>query len=181
VPTSTIIPTPTPLPTPEPSPAPVVAIADYRYQKVSNSTLKVSFEYPSHWINVPGSITICYVQPVNAGEAPARVAISVKKTSKTLNPDGLKNELEKLIDAVSGGFVNFRHGTVSKKLKLAGSSAYSVAYDAELNGKAVKGIIIVAAKNAKNRLMALHFYAPADQYKDFDPVLKQIMDSIKLS
>ena len=180
-PTSSPIPTPTPLPTPEPSPVPVVEIADFKYQKLTNKTLDISFDYPSHWVNVPGNITICYVQPVNAGEVPARVAVSVKKISKSLDSAAVKKELEKLIDAISGSFVNFRRGSVSKKLKLVGSPAFSVVYDAELDGKAVKGVIIVAVKNARNRLVALHFYAPDDMYKDYDPVLKEVMGSLKLS
>lgn len=180
-PEPTLIPTPTPLPTPEPTPVPVVEIADYKYQKLTNKTLDVSFDYPSHWVNVPGSITICYVQPVDEGEVPARVAVSVKKTTKGLDSDAVKKELEKLIDAISGSYENFRRGSISKKLKLVGSPAFSVVYDAELDGKEVKGIIIVSAKNARNRLVALHFYAPAEQYKDYDPVLKEVMGSLKLT
>jgi hypothetical protein len=34
---------------------------------------------------------------------------------------------------------------------------------------------------SKKRLIALHFSAPSDLYKSFDPVLKQVMGSIKLS
>lgn len=178
--TPTVIPTPTPVPTPEPTPVPVVEVNDYKYQKVSNKALNITFEFPSHWINKPGSITICYVQPVNEGETAARVAVSVKKI-KNLDQDGVKKELEKLSDSISATMQNFRHGSVSKKVKFLGSNAYSVVYEAEKDGRQVKGLIIVAVKNSKNRAVALHFYAPADRYKDFDPVLKQILGSVKLS
>ena len=174
-------PTPTPVPTPEPTPVPVVAITDYQYQKVSNKTLGISFDYPSHWTNKPGNITICYVQPVNAGEAPARIAVSVRKISKTLDPDGVKKELDKLIDTISGGFQNFKHSAVSKKTKLINNNAYSVVYYGDLDGNEVKGLIIVTYRGSKNRLIALHFYAPSGKYDEYQPVLKQVMDSLKLS
>ncbi len=177
----TPVPTPTPLPTPSPSPVPVVEIADYKYQKVSNQSLDISFDYPSHWVNLPGNITICYVQPVNEGEAAARVAVSVKKTSKNLDPEGIKKELNKLIDKISGGYANFRHSTISKKVKLVGGNAYSVVYEADLDGNAIKGFIILSFKSSKKRLIAFHFSAPADRYNDFQAVQKQVMGSIKLS
>ena len=180
-PEPTAEPTPTPIPTPEPTPVPVVEIQDYQYQKVSNKSLNISFEYPSHWTNVPGNITICYVQPVNPGEAPARVAVSVKKVSKAINSDGIKKELNKLVDSISGGFQNFRHSTISKKTKLLNGNAYSVMYHAELDGQPVKGFVILTFRSAKSRLVALHFYAPTDKYDDFQPVLKQAMETLKLS
>ena len=180
-PEPTLEPTPTPAPTPEPTPVPVVEIKDYQYQKVSNQALGISFDYPSHWLNMPGSITISYVQPVEPGEVAARVAVSIKKNKKNLDSDGIRKELDKLVDKLSGSFENFRHGSVSKKVKLIGSNAYSVFYEAEKDGTPVKGFVIVTLKNSKNRLLALHFYAPTDKYADFTPVLKQIMGSIKLS
>lgn len=177
----TVAPTPTPVPTPSPTPVPVVEVQDYKYQKVSNQALDISFDFPSHWVNVPGNITICYVQPVNAGETAARIAVSVKKTNKNLDPEGIKKELNKLIDKISESFVNFRHGAISKKVKLIGGNAYSVVYEAELQGETVKGFVIVTYRSSKKRLVALHFYAPSDRYSEYQPVLKQVMGSIKLS
>jgi hypothetical protein len=179
-PAPTTQPTPTPIPTPEPTLVPVVAVSDYQYQKVDNKALGVSFDYPSHWANVPGNITICYVQPVNPGETPARVAVSVKKT-KTLDADGVRRELDKLVDSISGNLQNFRHSSVSKKVKLLGLTAFSLSYQAQLDGQAVKGFVITTYKGSRNRLYALHFYAPSDQYDDFQTVLKQVMDSLELS
>jgi hypothetical protein len=89
-PEPTPVPTAPPVPTPSPSPVPCVEIQDYQYSKISNQVLDIAFEYPSHWVNVPGNITICYVQPVNEGEAAARVAVSVKKTNKNLDPEGIR-------------------------------------------------------------------------------------------
>jgi hypothetical protein len=180
-PEPTAVPTPTPVPTPSPTPVPVVEIPDYKYQKVSNQSLDISFDYPSHWINMPGSITICYVQPVNEGEAAARVAVSVKKTNKNLDPEGIKKELNKLIDSIAGGYANFRHSTISKKVRLVGGNAYSVVYEAELDGNAVKGFIIVTFKRTKKCLVAFHFSAPSDRYTDFQTVQAQVMGSIKIS
>lgn len=177
----TPLPDVTPVPTPSPTPVPVVAIADYKYQKLSNKTLNVSFTYPSHWINVPGSITISYVEPVDEGNVAARVAVSVKKASKVPDAAALKSQLEKLIDSVSGSFSDFKRGSASKKLKFMGSAAYSVVYEASMDGQSVKGFMIITYRKSKKRLVALHFYAPADRYDDFSPVLKQIRDSVKLT
>ena len=177
----TPVPTPTPEPTPVPTPVPVVEIKDYQYARVSNKALGVTFDYPSHWINQPGAITIGYIQPVDPGETAARLAVSIKKSSKTLDQDGVKKELDKMIDAVSSGLQNFRRGTISKKTKLAGNTGLSVVYQADLDGQPIKGFLIVAVKNSKNRLMALNFYTPADRYNEFEPVLKQVLGSVKLS
>jgi hypothetical protein len=176
----TPLPDVTPVPTPSPSPVPVVAIEDYKYQKLSNKTLGVSFTYPSHWTNVPGSITISFVEPVDEGNVAARVAVCVKKVSKDQDAKALKNQLEKLIDSVSSSFSDFKRGAPSKKLKFMGSGAYSVVYEATLDDQPVKGFIIVTYKKAKKKLVALHFYAPADRYGDYDAVLKQVRDSVKL-
>ena len=177
----TPLPDVTPVPTPSPTPVPVVAVADYKYQKLSNKTLGISFTYPSHWINMPGSITISYVEPVDEGDVAARVAVSVKKVSKDQDASALKNQLEKLIDSVSGGFSDFKRGTASKKLKFMGSGAYSVVYEASMDGQTVKGFMIVTYKKSKKRLVALHFYAPADRYDDYAAILKQVRDSVKLT
>lgn len=176
----TPLPDVTPVPTPAPSPVPVVAIEDYKYQKLSNKTLGVSFMYPSHWINVPGSITISFVEPVDEGNAAARVAVCVKKVSKDQDAKALKNQLEKLIDSVSDSFTDFKRGAASKKLKFMSAGAYSVVYEATLGDQPVKGFIIVTYKKSKKKLVALHFYAPADRYDDYEAVLKQIRDSVKL-
>ena len=74
----TATPEPTPEPTPAPSPVPKTAIADYEYYLASNSTLDVMFKYPSHWINQPGRSTIGYIEPVDPGETPARLAVTSK-------------------------------------------------------------------------------------------------------
>lgn len=176
----TPLPDVTPVPTPSPTPVPVVAIADYKYQKLSNKTLGVSFVYPAHWINIPGSITISFVEPVDEGNVAARMAVSVKKVSKDQDAKALKSQLEKLIDSVSGNFTGFKYGAPSKKLKFMGTGAYSVVYEATLDDQPVKGFIIVTYKKSKKKLVALHFYAPSDRYGDFDPVLKQVRDSVKL-
>jgi hypothetical protein len=177
----TPVPTPTPAPTPVPTPVPVVEIKDYQYARVTNKALDVTFVYPSHWINKPGAITISYIQPVEPGETAARLAVSVKKSSKSLDQDGVKKELDKMIDAVASGVEDFRRGSISKKVKLAGNTGLSIVYQGNLDGKPIKGFLIVAVKNSKKRLKALNFYAPADLYSDFEPVLKQVLGAVKIS
>ena len=89
--------------------------------------------------------------------------------------------MDKLVDVISGGFESFKHSAISKKIKLINNNAYSVMYSAKLDGNEVKGFIILTYRGSKNRLLALHFYAPSAKYDEFQPVLKQVMDSLKLS
>jgi hypothetical protein len=177
---ATPTPQPTPEPTPKPTPVPVVEIGDYAYERVSNKALAVSFMYPSHWINKPGTITISYVQPADEGAIAARVAVSVKKTGKELDVNGAKKELEKLAEKISGGLEDFKGGAISKKIKFMGGTGISMYYEAALDGQPVKGYVITTFKKSKKRLIALHFYAPADAFDDFAPVIKKIQTSVKL-
>lgn len=174
-------PEPTPVPTPSPTPVPVVAIAEYKYEKVSNKALGVAFSYPSHWVNVPGKITISYVQPADPGRAAARVAVSVKKSSRSHDVNTLKKELESISAKLGAGYEGFQAGAISRKTKFMGGTAVSMTYDAQLNGQPIKGYLIMTYKKAKKRLVMLHFYAPADEYDAFAPVLKQIYASVKLA
>lgn len=185
VPEKTIAPTPTPLPTPAPTPTPtpvpVVEIEDYAYETLTNKTLGVSFAHPSHWINHPGKITISFAQPANPGQIGARMAVSVKKISKTLNTNGVIKQLEQYSDTIGAQFEQFEAGSISKKTKFMGSTALSCTYDAQLDGQPVKGYVIMTYKKSRKRLIALHFYASADSYDAFSPVLKKIHGSVKLA
>jgi hypothetical protein len=67
------------------------------------------------------------------------------------------------------GVEDFRRGSISKKVKLAGNTGLSIVYQGNLTACPSKCFLIVAVKNSKKRLTALNFYAPANIYSDFEP------------
>jgi hypothetical protein len=78
-----------PDPTPEAAPAPAegegeasapvqkaVDTSTYQYSALTDTSLGFTFNYPSHWENLPGIYTICFREKVEKGDFPARVAIT---------------------------------------------------------------------------------------------------------
>ena len=49
-----------------------------QFSAMDDPELKLTFNYPSDWVNVPGVYTVCYREMVEPGDYPARVAITAK-------------------------------------------------------------------------------------------------------
>jgi len=103
-PEPTVEPTATPVPTPEPTAVPVVAFDEYQYFIINNSTLAVSFKYPSHWINEPGKSSIRYTEPVEPGDTPAQLTVTSKYMEDRPRDRDMLTQMESFLALVQNRF-----------------------------------------------------------------------------
>lgn len=173
-------PTETPVPTPSPTPVPVVDIADYQYFIVNNSTLAVSFKYPSHWINTPGKSTICYVEPVNPGETAARLAVSSKVVSERPTDKELKAELTDFLALVEASFPGYEAGEQKDDVSIMETNGVRqkyTAHDSE-TGESITGYVLICYVRNSRRIYLLHFTAPTGEYDQLSAVVDVIRESM---
>lgn len=182
--TDTPVPTEAPVQTPEPTatpePVPTVAVGSYQYETISNSNLQVSFQHPTHWTNDPGKYTICYREPVNAGEVGARVAVSAKTVSRAPDTTSLKKQLASLMEQLETGYFSF---TASEDIQtdeaVFGTKGLSQTYTArDEEGNRITGFVLMAYVSSNKRIYALHFSAPSSRYDELSPVLSTIRQSL---
>lgn len=173
-------PTPTLEPTPSPTPVPVVAIGDYQYYVVNNSTLAVSFKYPSHWINSPGTSTICYVEPVDAGDLAARLAVTSKVLSKKPETKEIKAQLAEFMALVAENSVSYEEGELKDDVAIMDVEGIRQKYTARdvATGKAYTGYALICYVHSARRLYLLHFTAPTEDYDSLSAVIDVIRDSM---
>ena len=176
----TATPEPTPEPTPAPSPVPKTAIADYDYYLVSNSTLDVMFKYPSHWINQPGRSTISYIEPVDPGQTPARLAVTSKLLSERPTSRQVRTHLDDFMRLVEERYTSYEAGELDEEVEILETTGFSQRYtarDPETN-EAVTGYALVYYLRDSRRVYLFHFTAPTREFSQFSPVLDTIIDSL---
>jgi hypothetical protein len=178
--TPTATPEPTAEPTPSPTPVPVVAIEDYQYYVVTNTTLAVSFKYPSHWINTPGKSTICYVEPVNSGDLAARLAVTSKVLSKKPETKQIKTQLSDFMTLVSENCDNYEEGELKEDVAIMDVEGIRQKYTARdrETGKNYTGYVLICYVHEARRLYLLHFTAPTEDYDSLSAVIDVIRDSM---
>lgn len=178
--TPTVSPTPTLEPTPSPTPVPVVAIEDYQYYVVNNSTLAVSFKYPSHWINSPGTSTICYVEPVDAGDLAARLAVTSKVLSKKPETKEIKAQLAEFMTLIEENCSGYVAGELKEDVSIMDVEGIRQKYTARdaATGKAYTGYALICYVHSARRLYLLHFTAPSEDYDSLSNVIDVIRDSM---
>ena len=176
----TATPEPTPEPTPAPSPVPRTAIEDYEFFQVTNTRLDVMFKYPSHWINQPGHSTICYIEPVDPGETPARLAVTSKLLTERPTERQVQKQLDDFMKLVEQQYTNYEAGEFKNDVEAMGVTGLCQRYtarDPETN-ESVSGYVLVIYARAARRVYLLHFTAPSRAFSGFMPVLETIRDSL---
>ena len=176
----TATPEPTPEPTPAPSPVPQVAVEDYQYYLVSNSTLDVMFKYPSHWINQPGRSTISYIEPVDPGETPARLAVTSKLLSERPTGRQLKTHLDDFLALVEAQYPNYEAGELKEDVAIMDATGIRQKYtarDPDTNDP-ITGYALVCYVRSSRRVYLLHFTAPTRVYDDLSAVVDVIRESM---
>lgn len=155
---------------------PVYAPSEYVYATVTSNALGLTIKYPAHWINIPGRHTICYIEPVEAGEIPARMAVSVKKLSKKPDKEKLQGELGSFMKAILAQYDSYQVGSLSDDSEFVGSKGYSSVYSAMKDGVEIRGYCIVNSYNAS--VYGYHFSAQADAYMEMGDVIRHIRESV---
>ena len=165
------------------SPAGSVAQIDpstYQFSALIDTSLGFTFNYPSHWENVPGVYTVCFWEKVEAGEFPARIAITAKQLVHS--PEGLAmtNELTSYMRIVYRQYdaSTFQAGTPNTEDTFMGKPALSNTYLAYSGETEVKGFVIGCAVG--RRLYVLHFCASYEDYAALESVLRYMVKSVTL-
>jgi len=168
------------------TPAPTLALADYQYEVADSTDLGMSFKYPSTWINVPGTYTLCYAEPTDPGVVGAQISVTRADVPQGVIVTELVgvDRLVSFAKDISTRVQNYKKVSNGRIKKIAGNTGFQITYTAELNGTPIKGFCALAYnkknKAKKNTFYLLHFYCPADQFKDFGKVLSTIEKSLKI-
>ena len=182
-PSPTPVPTATPVPTPAPTPVPVVEFEDYQYFIITNTSLAVSFKYPTHWINEPGKSSIRYTEPVNIGETPAQLTVTSKYVANRQNDDAMEKQMKSFLALVEEQVDDYNADKKDLKdnVEIMGTKGIRQKYtarDRETGEKITGYALMVYVKNAK-RIYLLHFTAPTEDYDELSGVIDVIRDSMK--
>ena len=181
-PTPTVEPTQTPEPTPEPTQVPVVAFDEYQYYIVNNSTLAVSFKYPSHWINEPGKSSIRYTEQVNAGDTPAQLTVTSKYVEDRPGDREMLRQMESFLALVEQKMDDYSASEDDLKddvaiLETEGVRQKYTARDPE-TGEQITGYALMAYVRSAKRIYLLHFTAPNSDYEELSGVIDVIRESM---
>ena len=170
----------TPVPTPVPTAVPTVRIDDYEYYYITNSTLGASFQYPSHWINSPGRSTISYIEPVDPGLTPARLAVSSKSASTKTNDKALKDQLDYFLTLVSTQYTSYIAGEFKENVAVMGTSGIRQKYTARdtETGELITGYVLMCYVKSARKIFVLHFTAPSRRYDDLAPIIDIVRESM---
>ena len=177
-------PTPEITATPEPqataTPAPTMQVSAYKYDTVINSTLQVTFQYPSHWTNDPGKSTICFLEPVASGEHGARLAVASKQVAKAPDTTSLKKQLTTFAEKVEATFASFTLAeNVDTKVPVFNTDGISQSYTArDSSGVRITGYILMAYNSGNRHIYVLHFSCPSNRYEELSPVIEKVRQSL---
>lgn len=165
-------------PTPTASANPVgLSIAEYTYAVMSNDTLGVRFSYPSHWEYIPGRRTLCFREPVEEGDIPARMAVSVKQLDDRADSDELTSQLRSLVNSIFTQYDSYEIGNLITDVGFMGKTAHSTFYRAYSGDKVVQGSVIMACVGTK--LYAFHFSAEAGDYDAMEQVMEYLRTHVE--
>lgn len=152
----------------------------YQYSALIDTSLGFTFNYPSHWQNVPGVFTVCFREQVEPGDFPARVAITAKKLVHSPEGTVLEDELSAYVRTISKQYEpkTFQAGTPNYEDTFLGKQAASNTYLAYSGEKEVKGFII--ARAVKRTLYVFHFCATYEDYGAMESMMRYMVRSVEL-
>ena len=168
---------------PAPNPRPGGSVIDpntLSYTALSDPDLKLTFNYPSNWVNVPGVYTVCYREQVEPGEFPARVAISAKQLVHSPEGTVLTDELTSFVRVIRKQYDanTFQLGTPNSEDTFMGKQAISNTYLAYSGETEVKGFVI--GQSVGRVLYVFHFCASYDDYAAMERVMRYMLNSVRI-
>ena len=167
-------------PTPQPQAGGVIDPNTYQFSALIDTSLGFTFNYPSHWENVPGVFTVCYREKVEPGDFPARIAITAKKLAHSPEGTVLSDELTSYMHMVHKQYSadRFQVGTPNGEDSFMGKQAYSNTYLAYSGETEIKGFVIGRA--VKRTLYVLHFCATYEDYAAMESMMRYMVRSVEL-
>ena len=150
------------------------------YVALNDPDMKLTFNYPSNWINVPGVFTVCYREMAEPGEFPARVAISAKRLVHSPEGTVVSDELTEFVRVIRKQYDSntFQLGTPNSEDTFMGKPALSNTYLAYSGETEVKGFII--GQSVGRVLYVFHFSASYDDYTAMERVMRYMLNSVQI-
>ena len=157
-----------------------IDIGTYQYLALMDDNVDFTFNYPSHWENVPGVYTVCFREPVEPGDFPARVAITRKRLVHTPDDIALMEQMTSYIKSVYKQYdaKTFQTSIPDTEATFMGQHALANTYLAYWGDVEVKGFVIGCAVD--RTLYVFHFCASYPDYVALQGVLQYMLQSAKL-
>lgn len=163
-----------------PAPQPAVDTSTYQFSALTDTSLGFTFNYPSHWENLPGVYTICFREKVEESDFPARVAITAKTLVHTPDELALTEQLTSYLRLVHKQYdaATFQAGTPNTEERFLGKPAMSNTYLAYSGNHEVKGYIIGASVG--KTVYVFHFCATYEDYGAMESMMRYMVKSCEL-
>ncbi len=160
--------------------ASTVDTSTYQYSALTDTSLGFTFNYPSHWENVPGVYTICFREKVEEGDFPARVAITAKTLVHTPDELAMTDQLTEYLRLVHKQYeaATFQAGTPNNQETFLGKPAMSNTYLAYSGDHEVKGFIIGTAVG--RTMYVFHFCATYEDYGAMESMMRYMVKSAEV-
>ena len=161
--------------------ASVIDTNAYQFSAIVDENIDFTFNYPSHWVNVPGVYTICFRESVEEGDFPARVAITRKRLVHTPDDAALMDELVSYMKRISTQYdrKTFQTSTPDREAVFMGRRAFSNTYLAYWGSIEVKGFVVGCAVG--RTMYVFHFCASYGDYLAMENMMQYMLKSCKIT
>lgn len=162
-----------------PSPTSSVDLSTYKFQQLMDLSFGFSFEYPSHWENLPGKHTACFREPdIEDGDFPARLAVTKKTLAHTPKSSALLSQFQSYALNIYNQYdpSTFELGELNENAKFIGQKAYEITYLAYAGEVEIKGYMVCC--NIGRNVYVYHFCASYDDYTAMESMVYRIRDSV---
>lgn len=157
------------------TPPPNSDVAAYKYASLTEGSFTMM--YPSHWERVPGVNTICYVEPVSDDTIPARVTLTKKTVSGSVDSKIKLEQFSSYFENILAGFDSHEVGKLDKEQQFLGDKeAYAATYTAQKGDRLYKGYAVMANKG--KTFCVFHFRCAETDYDRMASVMERIKSSI---
>ena len=152
----------------------------YQYSALTDTSLGFTFNYPSHWENVPGVYSVCFREKVEPGDFPARVVITAKQLVHSPDEEVITEQLTAYLRIVHKQYdaATFQAGTPNTEQRFLGKPALSNTYLAFSGEHEVKGYIIGTAVG--RTMYVFHFSATYEDYAALESVMRYMVNSAEI-
>lgn len=152
--------------------------ADYSYSTFTIDENGFYMEYPSHWERQPASKSVCFMEPVNAGEIPGRIVVTSKKLESVTN--GIReSQLRSYFKNILGGFDTYEWSDIYSSQPFMGDDqALSVTYTATKGEAMYKGYVIIGIRSST--IYVYHFRCGESDYARMQNVMIRTRDAVTI-
>lgn len=154
------------------------ALAEQTYESQTNTLLGINLQYPSGWVNNPGTSTICYLESVTSDAVVGRMAVTVKEVSKVPTSEELEDQLTGLSSSIATMYSNFNITDMTTDAKFMNTRAYALRYTADSAKGQVSGFITIT--HISKKLYAFHYSCAAESFDANSALIQALRDSISL-